>query len=194
MDVWQLPRSASLGGRDYPHRSDYRQILKLMGVLDDPQTPPLLRWYTALAYFYTEPIPEALTQQAMTYLGEFLTMGCSSRPGPRLLDWQQDAPAILSDINRVAGREIRELEYLHWWSFLGYFHGIGQGQLSLRLTIRDKLRRGKKLEQWEQEYYRENREQIALRKQDAPEKQRLLAMLAEAERSEPSGKFGVTSG
>ena len=62
--------------------------------------------------------------------------------GGKLLDWQHDANLIVADINKVAGQEVRDLPFVHWWTFLAWFHGIGQGQLSTVVAIRDKLRKG----------------------------------------------------
>ena len=90
-------------------------------------------------------------------------------PGPALLDWEQDAQDIVADVNKVAGQEIRALPYLHWWTFLSWFHGIGEGNLSTLVSIRDKLSRGRKLESFEQEYYRRNRDRIKLRRRYGPE-------------------------
>ena len=58
---------------------------------------------------------------------------------------------------------MRALPYLHWWSFLGWFAAIGEGPLATAVAIRDKLRRGKKLEGWELDYYRAHRARIDLR-------------------------------
>lgn len=163
MDLWTLPKEAALGGKTYPHKTDYRQILKLMAVLSDEGKPVRLRWLTALCYFYEGPIPPELEPEAMEYLSDFLSCGEPGTAGPKLLDWERDAPEIIADINAVAGREIRSEPYLHWWSFLSFFHGIKEGRLSQLVTIRDKLRRGRKLEPHEREYYRTHKDKIRLR-------------------------------
>lgn len=169
MDLWALPREAVLDGKPYPHKTDFRQILKLMGVLSDEAKPAHLRWLTALAYFYETTIPAALEQEAMAYLSDFLSCGEPGAPGPKLLDWNLDAPEIIADINAVAGREVRSEPYLHWWSFLSFFHGIRDGRLSQLVTIRDKLRRGKRLEPFEQEFYIRSKAKIRLRPPESPE-------------------------
>ena len=169
MDLWALPKEAVICGETFPHKTDYRQILKLMTVLSDEGRPAHLRWLTALAYFYECPVPHHLEQAAMEYLSDFLSCGEQGTPGPKLLDWQTDAPEIIADINAVAGREVRSLEYLHWWSFLSFFHGIKEGRLSTLVTIRDKLRRGKKLEPHEQEFYIRNKAKVRLRPPENPE-------------------------
>ena len=52
---------------------------------------------------------------------------------------------------------------MHWWTFLGYYMEIGECTLATIVSIRDKKRRGKKLEKWEQEYYRNNKKLIDLK-------------------------------
>lgn len=167
MTPWTLPRVAVIGGEEYPIHADFRDILEIIGYLEDMSQPEFLRWHVALALFYERMPP---VEQGMEYLCSFLRGGApEAAPGPKLLDWQQDASAIVSDINRVAGQEIRALPFVHWWTFLGWFHAIGQGQLSALVSVRDKLRRGQKLAPWEQEFYRKNRQQVVLKKQRSPE-------------------------
>ena len=157
--------------------TDFRLCLRLLQYLEDSPLPELLRWKVAVAAFFQEPISDPLLPEAMEYLAKFLSGGRDAgRPGPKLLDWQLDAPAIIAGVNRVAGVEVRSLPKLHWWSFLSFFHSIGEGQLSLLVSIRDKLRKGKKLEPFEQEFYRENRAWVRMEKDD-PEKERLKKLL-----------------
>ena len=102
----------------------------------------------------------------------------------REIDWQQDAELIVGGVNKVAGCEVRALPYLHWWTFIAYFMNIGSGPLATVVGIRHKLAKGQKLEKWEQQFYRENKEIVDLRpqltKEEEAEKQRLLALLGEA--------------
>lgn len=177
MNPWALPRTANIGGTVYPINADFRDVLEITGYLTDESRPEFLRWQIALALFYDGEIPLAHQNEAMEYLAGFISYGeQDSKPGPKLLDWEQDAQIIVGDVNKVAGQEIRALPYLHWWTFLSYFYGIGEGQLSTVVSIRDKLRRGKKLEKWEQEYYRENKSRVDMKKRYTPEE------LAEQER------------
>ena len=66
-------------------------------------------------------------------------------------------------MNKVAGFDVRSAPYVHWWTFLAYFNGVGEGQLSTVVGIRSKLQKGKKLEKWEQEFYTEHKDQIDFR-------------------------------
>lgn len=45
--------------------------------------------------------------------------------GPELIDGEQDFTFIVGPVNRVLGKEIQSLKYLHWWSFLSAYTEIG---------------------------------------------------------------------
>lgn len=164
MNPWILPTSAEIGGQKFLIHADYRDILDVIRHLNDPGEPEFIRWAVALALFYEGEIPMENRQEAMEHLAEFINCGEAEkgRSGPQLLDWEHDANAIVADVNKVAGQEIRSLPFLHWWTFVACFRAIGEGQLSTLVSIRDKLRRHKKLEKWEQDYVRENREKVEL--------------------------------
>ena len=74
----------------------------------------------------------------------------------KVIDWDKDALMIISAINKVAGKEIRAEKYLHWWTFMSYYMGIGESALATVINIRRKLITNKKLEKYEQEYVRDN--------------------------------------
>lgn len=181
MDGWSLPTSAIFGGVEHQINADFRDILEIMGYLNDPDEPEYIRWKIAIGLFYEGEIPEEYEQEAMEYLADFISYGQKDdgrKPAPILLDWEQDCQLIVADVNKVAGQEIRALPFVHWWTFLAWFHAIGEGQLATIVSIRDKLRRGKKLEKWEQEFYRENKSRVDLKKRYSAEE------LAERERLE----------
>ena len=183
MTGWALPREARIGEKTYPIHTDYREMLEIFSWLQKEELPEFLRWQIALALFYDGEIPEENFNRAAEYFCWFANCGQeeSGSPGPKLLDWEADAQDIVADVNKVAGQEIRSIPYLHWWTFMGWFRGIGEGNLSTLLSIRDKLRRGKKLEKWEQEYCRRNRSRVNLPKKysasELAEQERLRALL-----------------
>ncbi len=171
LNLWALPRTCRLGEREFDLHTDYRDILEILQYLQDRQLPEGLRWQIALGLFYRQEVPEELFAPAAEYLTRFLTAGQPGKPGPKLLDWGQDAPMLAAEINKAAGREIRQEPYVHWWTFLGWFHGIGQGQLSTVVGIRQKLALGQRLEDWERDFYRRNRDLVDLPRQETPEEQ-----------------------
>lgn len=182
MSLWQLPVEMTIGTQRLSLRADYRNILKIITCLEDPDLPEYTRWLVALELFYEQPVQPQNRQAAMEYLARFLSCGEEpGKPGPKLLDWQQDADAIIAGVNKVAGQEIRSLPFVHWWTFLSWFHSIGEGQLSTLVAIRDKLSRGKKLESWEKDFYRENKSRVDLKprysQEELAEQDRLKQLL-----------------
>lgn len=187
MNRWTLPRRLTVGGRTWAVHTDFRDVLKVLGWLDDRSraTREEERWYVALALFYRDfgAMDPAFHPEAAARMAEFLAGGreADRTPGPRLIDWDKDASLIAAEVNRVAGCEVRALPYLHWWSFLGWFSAIGDGTLATVVSIRDKLRRGKRLEGWELAYYRAHREQVDLRAPltdaERAQRQRLLELV-----------------
>ena len=168
-ELWSLPQKAVFGQEEYPFNGDFRNILQIISHWNDESIPALFRWRIALKRFYMRPVPREHWEKAMDYLAHFVCPDASGGNGPKLLDWDLDAELIVADVNRVAGCEIRALPFVHWWTFLSWFHGVGEGQLATVVAIRDKLRRGKKLEPWEQTYYRDNHDRIAMRPTLSPE-------------------------
>ncbi len=180
---WVLPTDAVIAGKKYQIHTDFRDILEIFAYFSDPDSPDYLKWEIALALFFEGDIPQEDRLEAMEYLSWFLAGGKkeTAAPGPKLLDWEQDADLIAADINKTAGREVRAMPFLHWWTFLSWFNAIGEGQLSTVVSIRSKLAKGKKLEAWEKEFYREHSCVVELPKrysrQEREEKARLERML-----------------
>lgn len=184
MSLWKLPTTAVIGGETYSIHADYRDVLNIFRYLGDPDRPEYLRWMIAVALFYDGEIPQTYFQESVEYLADFIACeDKDTKPSPKLLDWEQDAQAIVADVNKVAGAEIRAMPFLHWWTFVAYFNAIGDGQLSTLVSIRDKLRRGKPLEKWEKEYYRKNKDRVDLKThysaEELAEQERLKKMLGE---------------
>lgn len=80
-------------------------------------------------------------------------------------------------VNSVAHTELRALPELHWWTFWGYFMSIGESLLSSVINIRLKKAKGKKLEKCEQEFYRENRKIIDIKRPRSEQEERELREL-----------------
>ncbi len=182
---WELPRWVEIDGKCYGIHSDYRDILEIFSYFEDPALSDALKWKIAVALFYEQPVPDIHFGEAVTFLADFLRGGqkVSENQGPKLIDWQQDAAIIAEEVTKVAGQEIRAMPYVHWWTFLSWFHGIGEGRLSVLVRIRNKLYRGQSLEMWEKEYYQTHKSTVELKPrysmQELEERQRLEALLGE---------------
>lgn len=159
--VYDLPTSLEIGGEEYEIRSDYRAILDICIALSDPELDEQSRAITSLIIFYPDfhQMPQAAWQEAIEKCFWFINGGDDQQgpKGPRLMDWAQDFKLIAAPINRVLGEEVRSVEYLHWWSFLSAYMEIGECTFSQVVRIRDKLKRHKKLDKSDREWYSKNR-------------------------------------
>lgn len=188
MKPWKLPTSLEIGGVGYPIRSDYRDILKILDVLGDPGYEEDEKSMIFLIIFFPtyKEIPRDKYQEAMNKAVEFIDMGMKGdgdKKRPATMHWGKDATIIIPAVNRVLGTEVRSLEYMHWWTFLGAYLEIGESLFSSVLGIRQKKAKGKKLEKYEQEFYRENKQLVDLE----PEVKRSEEEIAELHRL-----FGMT--
>lgn len=169
MNPYELSTSLRVGDVDYPIRTDFRDVLYLLQILSSPEYEADEKGAIALRVLYEtwEDIPRERYDEALERAAEFIDGGLrggQKRPGPRTMDWEQDACIILPAVNRVLGGEVRAMPYLHWWTFLGAYMEIGESLFSTVLSVRDKRARGRKLETWEQEFYKANRALIELKK------------------------------
>ena len=164
--AWEFPTSLNIGGIDYEIRTDYRGVLDLLTALADPELLDTDERMTAymqskvmleIMFPDFDNIPMEHWQEALEKLSEFIDMGVSDdRKKPKTMDWEQDAPILIPAINKVLNCEIRAQKYMHWWTFLGAYMEIGESLFSNIIHIRQKKAKGKKLEKWEQEFYKEN--------------------------------------
>lgn len=180
MTQWGLPTTITVEGVDYPIYSDYRDVLDVLGVLNAEEMHVQMRFSVALGAFLqdVDALPPEHVDAACREMVRFIALGeddpPDSAPSVRRFDWDQDALLIVADVNKVAGTEIRALEYLHWWTFLAYFSSIGEGRLSTVVGIREKLRKGKPLDEHERQYYRENRAAVDLKTKYTKSEEALL--------------------
>lgn len=162
MMYYQLPTEVNVGGVEHAIRSDYRVALDIISMLSDDELTREEKAAAAIEMFYEEQ-PDDISA-ALEECFKFIDMGTSSkRKSPRLLDWERDFAYIVAPINRVLGREIRTCDYLHWWTFMGAYIEIGGDCLLANIiSLRDKIASGKRLEKYEREWLRKNRELVIL--------------------------------
>ncbi len=163
-----LPTTLTVGGKQRAIRSDFRVALLIFQAYNDPELSEKERYKIMLECLFEDEIPNCDIQDALEKAIWFLDGGqpadiSSNKPTAKVMDWEQDEQIIFSAVNKVAGSETRIKEYMHWWTFLGYFNEIGEGLLSTVISIRQKKAKGKKLEKHELEFYREHKDLINLK-------------------------------
>ena len=170
--MYFLPKSLEVDGREYPIRTDYRVALTIFEACNSYDLSPQEKAMAVVKCLYKE-IPENFTaahEKAVWFL-DGGDMPKSKQAPRRIMDWEQDEYIIFPALNKVAGYEIREAKYLHWWSFLGLFNEIGDGLYAQVMNIRQKLAYGKQPEKWEREFCNRHKELIVLREKLTPEEE-----------------------
>lgn len=184
--VGELPRSVFVGGEEYAVRTDFRDILKIVTAFSDPELEDSEKVYICLFIFYEDfdSLPSDDYEEAFKEALRFIDRDADDddpRKNPRVMDWEQDEAIMFPAINRVAGFETRSAEYVHWWTFMGYYMEISDGVFSNVLSIRLKKAKGKKLEKWEREFWSSNKRICVLKEklsaEEQAEKDRLNALL-----------------
>lgn len=160
-----LPKSLEIGKNKYEIRSDFRIALLIFEAFNDAELSDFEKMQVCLKCLYKE-VPtdtETAYKKAMWFL-DGGNIPKSPKNSRKVFDWKQDESLIFSAVNKSAGFETRSAEYIHWWTFLGYFSEIGEGLFSQVVNIRTKKSKGRKLEKWEREFYAEHREMIDLKR------------------------------
>ena len=162
----RLPRTLSVGGREYEIRSDFRNILRIIAAYNDKDLPDQEKVFVCMSIIYKalDKMPREHYPEAFKAASEFIEFRLSEdKPSPKVVNWEKDEQILFPAINKVAGCEVRSMPYLHWWSFLGYFQAVDRDDLwGTVLTIRQKKAKGKKLEKYEKEFLTANRELCSL--------------------------------
>lgn len=167
--MYELPTTITLGDKTWAVRNkgDFRTVLDCFRVLEDSELTEQERLISCLIIFYEDindiddlnkfdDIEQAYKQMFLFFNCGQETIGASSHY--KLIDWDKDSNLICSAINNVAHTEIRSAEYIHWWTFMGYYLAIGDCTLANIVSIRNKKAKGKKLEKYEREFIQDNPE------------------------------------
>jgi hypothetical protein len=176
--IGYLPRQLNINGTDRAIRSDFRVALLIFQAYNDVECSDEEKTIVMLKCLYEDidAIPETDQEEAVNQGVWFLEGGkieddAKYQQSKKTIDWEQDEQLIFSAVNKVAGYETRDKEYMHWWSFIGLFNEIGEGLFSTVIGIRSKKNKGKKLEKHEQEFYRENKSLIDIKEKLTAEEQ-----------------------
>lgn len=180
--MWSLPISVEIDGTEYAIRNkcDYRVVLDVISALNDEELEMEYRIECALFIFYEDLTGLKDIQAAIMEMIKIINLGKETTEDeqnkPQLMDWEHDFTQIAPPVSRVLGYSVRdEKNYTHWYDFIGAYMEIGsECAFSNIVSIRDKKLKGKKLEKWEQEFYRENRKLIDLPRKLTAEEEEFL--------------------
>ena len=167
--IGELPTSITLGDVDYPISTDYRVALTIFDALGDPDLQDKEKAYIMLECLFDDytAIPREYLAEACEKAALFLDGGVKQKNtnDKPIISWTQDEQLIFAAVNKVAGREVRAEQYMHWWTFLSLFQEIDdKSLLSTVIQLRQKKNKGKKLEKWETEFYKAHKDMIDLKR------------------------------
>lgn len=184
--MYELPITTVVGGNTYKirNKADYRVILDIIATCEDTELTVEEQAVISLIMFYEgiDSIEDVLTtfdtvdllESAVDQMMHFISCyddDIGYKTQHKVIDWTQDELLIVSAINNVAHTEIRALEYLHWWTFIGYYMAVGECTLSTIVGIRDKIARGRKLDDFEKEFKRDNPQYFRWKSQERESQQ-----------------------
>lgn len=161
-------------GQEYRIRYDFRVILEIIVMLNDPELSDSDKAEAVMDMFFYDDAPAC--REAIEACFSFIDGGSarttSKSKRPRLINWEQDFEYIIAPVNRVLGYEARAVDYdiqtntggVHWWTFLSAYMEVGSDCLfSQIVSIRDKQARGEKLDKQERKWLRRNNDIVKLR-------------------------------
>lgn len=187
--MWYLPTTVKTHDINFNIRNecDYRIVLDVINVIEDKDFTADEIAECTLMLFYenieqlNEIEDDIERSEALQYLFEemfkIINLGevsAEKNTKPAIMNWSKDFKLLVSPISRVIGYDVRKPEHTHWWTFVGAYMEIGDCSFANIVSIRNKRYKGKKLEKWEEEFYRENRELIDLPYNLAPEDEEFL--------------------
>lgn len=166
--MWDLPMSVEIDGKEYAIRNncDFRIVLDVISALNDEELEMEQRVQCALFIFYEDLTRLTDVQKAVAEMLKIINLGEETKEEerkPKLMDWEHDYPQLAPAISRVLGYSVRQkTTYTHWYDFIGAYMEIGECTFANIISIRNKRMKGKKLETWEQDFYRENKKMVDL--------------------------------
>ena len=175
--MWSLPIAVEIDGKEYAIRNkcDFRVVLDVISSLSDEELEMEQRVECALFQFYgndelntVEKVLSSLNdiKIAIVEMMKIINLGkeeTDEEYKPKLMDWEHDFTQLAPPISRTLGYSVRDAKnYTHWYDFIGAYMEIGECTFANIISIRNKRMKGKKLEDWEQEFYRENKKIVDL--------------------------------
>lgn len=115
-----LPQTVEADGRVFGINADFRVLLKIFRLFDDPEVGDREKRLLALAWFYKDEIPP----DGMGILYRFVNAE-GGGGGKREFCWEFDAPEIYASFVQQYGIDLFEVDFLHWYKFRALFSGLG---------------------------------------------------------------------
>lgn len=155
-----LPTGVTVDGKFYPLDMDFRNVLRMMNILERDDLMPDARDYLALKCLTKRP---RNTQKVLKAAKELLFEKPSEQQGERVTSLEQDA-----DLIRAAFRQVYRIDLyrakLHWLEFRELWHNLPEGNRYTEIvSIRSRpLPAATKYNQKEREWLMKAKAQVKL--------------------------------
>lgn len=167
--MWDLPLAIEIDGKQYTitNKCDYRMVLDVICALNDNELNDQEKLQVAFYIFYEDLGGCTNLEKAKQEMFKIISYGeeetAQEENKPRLMDWEHDFKNIAPPVSKALGYDIRTPDkYTHWYTFLGGYMEMGECNFSNIVSIRSKKAKGKKLDDCEKEFYRENKSAVDL--------------------------------
>ena len=162
--TWSLPVLIEIDGTNYNIRNkcDYRVVLDVISALNDRDLEDINKIQCALYIFYEDLTGCKDIQTAEIEMMKIINLGedieKEENNAPRIMEWEHDFPQIAPPVSRVLGYSVRDADkYTHWYDFIGAYMEMGECAFATIILIRNKRAKGKKLEDYERQFYNDNK-------------------------------------
>ena len=119
----RLPEGVTVDGKFYKLDFDFRNVLKMIDILDDETLLPEAKAYNALHCLCKRPKNAVKVVEAVKGL---LFKAPRKKAGQKVTDWVQDAPLIRTAFRQAYGIDLFR-DHLHWIEFTELLNAIPEG-------------------------------------------------------------------
>lgn len=122
----RLPDSVTVDGRKYKCNFDFRNVLKMLDIMQREDLVPDARDYLCVKCLYRHRIPSKTVRRFYNELCDLLFEKAPETGAKRLTSFEQDAALI-----RAAFRQVYHIDLfrdnLHWFEFTELLHNLPEG-------------------------------------------------------------------
>ena len=119
----RLPEGVTVDGKFYKLDFDFRNVLKMIDILDDETLLPEAKAYNARHCLCKRPKNAVKVVEAVKGL---LFKAPRKKAGQKVTDWVQDAPLIRTAFRQAYGIDLFR-DHLHWIEFTELLNAIPEG-------------------------------------------------------------------
>ena len=120
----RLPDRIEIGGKRYRLKADFRNVLKMLYILENDHILPIARDWLALKCVMKRPPKDS--REALAEIKKFLFGESRNSNEKRMTSFEQDADLIRAAFMQEYGINLYR-DRLHWFEFTAFLHGLPNG-------------------------------------------------------------------